>query len=735
MNLYICEKPSQARDLAAELNLSGGNQKEGYIGTGRTKVTWAYGHLLTMYMPEQYDESLKSWSLETLPIIPEKWKLEVRKEGRKQFNTIQKLLKEAEHVYISTDFDREGESIAREILAFSGYKGPVTRICLTALDPTSIRKALANPLEGRESLPLYYEALARQRADWLVGMNFSRLYTVIGRQFTNGARETFHIGRVVTPTINLVCERDRAIANFTPSPFYLLDIHISAQNGNFWARWVPPENVRDDQGRCTDKTVADTVAAAVNGKPGRFARADEKGGYENAPLPFDLTSLQVYANRRFGYSAQQVLDGAQALYESHKVVTYPRSDCRYLPESQHEDAAEIFASLVQIDPGFGGAVAGADATRKSRAFSDAKMKGSAHHAIIPTAHIADMSKMDEVERNLYECIRRQYVAQFYSAFEFLKTEIEARVGNHLFTASGKVPTKQGWKVLYAEADEKAEHEEDAADEAAQAQQTLPKVAEGEQFQTLDSTVASKMTRPPPHFTEATLLSAMEHIARFVTEPKFKAVLKEKAGLGTVATRANILENAINRGYLQKSKRVLKATSKAFALIDMLPNLIKSPGMTAAWEQELSLIGSGESDMKAFMAKITGWVNKATSSVIGSLEKPEIKAMLSNAVADIRGPEAECFTCGGQMRRIKSRKNKQFFWACQSENCKKTYPDKSGKPIDQDAIDRAAPACADCGRPMRIRKGKKQGAKRATQFWGCTGYPECKSTAPYSRKAS
>lgn len=430
MKLYICEKPSQAQDLAAVLGIT--QRGKGFLKDGNQVITWAFGHLLEMFMPDDYDEKYKSWSLDDLPITPDAWKHRVRKDAMGQYKVIESLVKSASTVVVATDYDREGEAIARSLLDRFRYNGPVQRLCLTGLDETSIQKALSSIKEGRETMPLYFAALARQRADWLVGMNISRLYTVLSRSV--GFRETLHVGRVLTPTVALICERDKAIANFKPSPFWVLQASVSVQNGQFSAKWVPDEAVCDDQGRCTNKPFIEQVAAQVNGAAAQITKAETKPGKESAPLPFDLTSLQQYAAKRWGYTAQQVLDAAQALYETHKATTYPRTDSRYLPESQQADVPAIMQTIIQTDTAFAGLVAGADINRKARAFNDKKV--TAHHAIIPTPARANLSAMSDIELNIYDAIRRFFIAQFYSDYEFNRTVIELDCAGHIFATVG-----------------------------------------------------------------------------------------------------------------------------------------------------------------------------------------------------------------------------------------------------------------------------------------------------------
>jgi DNA topoisomerase-3 len=725
MDLYLCEKPNQAKDLAGALGIS--KRGDGCIHDGNNRtVTWAYGHLLEMYMPDDYDDMYKSWSLDTLPIAPDSWKYKVRKSASKQYKVVEALLKKASCVYISTDYDREGEAIARSLMDRAQYNGPVKRVCLTALDDSSIRKALANIREGKETMPLYYAALARQRADWLIGMNVSRLYTVLTRKV--GFSQTLHVGRVITPTVALVCQRDRDIANFTPSPYWSLTVGVSVQNGQFTAQWAPPEECSDDQGRCINKAFAEQVASQVRGSSGIISKAETKAGTESAPLPFDISSLQQYAGKRWGYTGQQVLDAAQALYEKHKATTYPRTDCRYLPESQREDVSDILQALILSDQKVSGLVAGADANRKARAFNDKKI--TAHHAIIPTPARTDISAMSEVEFNLYDAIRRFYIAQFYTPFEFSRTKIEVTCGAHLFNAVGKTPLKQGWKVLFNSDNESTPSDDNEQDDTPEEQTTLPRVNHGEPAMIHKSSLDDKMTRPPAHYTEASLLSAMENIARFVTEEKFRQILKDTAGLGTPATRAGIIQGAVEKGYFKRSKKVLIATEKAHALVAVLPPAIKSPGMTAAWEQELEKIAAGSGNMPVFMQHISNWTCNLVNQLKGNADAlTDGSGPLAAAFASAKPPTHDCFKCGGELRRIKGSNG--FFWGCQNDACKKTFSDNRGKPTDPDKVNtppKNAPECPECRSAMLKRKGKKQDGSPSA-FWGCSNYPTCKGTMP------
>lgn len=732
MQLYLCEKPSQAKDLAAVLEVN--KRAEGYLHDGQDKtVTWAFGHLLEMFMPDDYDERYKSWSLDTLPIAPQEWKLNVRSSAAKQYKIIQGLLKTASTVYIATDFDREGEAIARTIMDRAHYRGPVKRVCLTALDDASIRKALTSVRDGKETIPLYFAAIARQRADWLIGMNISRLYTVLSRQV--GFNETLHVGRVITPTVALVCQRDKEIADFIPAPYWPLNVEVSVQNGQFKAAWIPPKECSDHNGRCINKAFAEQVAHQIRGAAAVVSKADTKTGTESAPLPFDLSSLQQYASKRWGYTAQQVLDAAQALYETHKATTYPRTDSRYLPVSQRTDIPDILQALILSDQAVSGLVAGADPNRTSRAFNDKKI--TAHHAIIPTPTRANISAMAEIEFNLYDAIRRFYVAQFYNVFEFSKTDIEVKSCNHLFSTSGKTPLKRGWKVLFGSDRESSPDDDGDTVDLLDESQNLPHVNQGEPANIASAALEGKMTRPPAHFTEASLLSAMENIARFVTEEKFQQILKDTAGLGTPATRAGIIQGAVDKGYFKRQKKVLCATEKARALISVLPPAVKSPGMTAAWEQELEKIAAGAGNMNVFMQQISQWICKLVEQLKShSAALTQENGLLATAFAGARPPAHDCPNCGGEIKRFKGSKG--YFWSCRNDACKKTFNDDRGKPVSatrNNEPSKNAPKCPECSSPMLKRKGKSKDNLKHSSFWGCSNYPQCKGIKAVQKRGS
>ncbi|EJX0633917.1 DNA topoisomerase III [Salmonella enterica] len=591
MKLFLCEKPSQGRDIAKVLGAT--QRGDGCLTGNGITVTWGFGHLLETESPEGYDDRYKKWTLTDLPIIPEQWKQVVKPATKKQFTIIQKLLKKASSVVIATDADREGEMIAREILDACKFRGPVLRLWLSALDDASIRKALASLKSGAETESLYQAGLGRARADWLAGMNLTRLYTLLGQK--QGRQGVFSVGRVQTPTLRLIVDRDREIANFVPRDFWQLSVQLTGQNRSFQAQWQPPEAVCDEEGRCINQPALQQAAADIRcAGQATVSSTETKRVKESAPLPFDLGTLQQVCSKRWGMGAQQVLDIAQSLYETHKATTYPRTDCGYLPQSMLTEVAQVFRAVQATDPSLTPLLAQCNMQQKSRCWNDEKI--TAHHAIIPTMQPAGLSKMSDDERRVYDLICRHYLAQFLPVYEADKTQIRLRCAEHTLIANGNVVVVQGWKTAFID-------EEQATGDT----QSLPCLAENALCPVQGCGIRAQKTRPPEHYTEGTLIAAMKNAARFVSDERLKQRLKESAGLGTEATRAGIIETLLKRGYIKKEKRHLVSTDSAATLMAMLPDIVKDPGMTALWEQALDEIAAGKLPLAVFLQKQSVWV--------------------------------------------------------------------------------------------------------------------------------
>lgn len=721
MKLYLCEKPSQARDISRVLGVR--QKSDGCLRGNDTVVTWCFGHLLEMAPPDAYDEALKRWRFETLPIAPQTWKLEIKKEARKQYKIIQQLLKQATDVVVATDADREGETIAREILERCRWRGPISRLWLSALDDASIRKALNNVLPGSKTEPLYFAGLGRSRADWLVGMNLTRAYTLIGQQ--SGHEGVLSVGRVQTPTLNLVVQRDLLIERFKPSPFYEVIGEFSVAAGSFKAKWLPPKTETDTEGRCTNQQSARNVAQKIEGQQGRILKADTERKKEPAPLPFDLSSLQQEASKRWGMGAKEVLDTAQALYETHKALTYPRTDCPYLPESQRGDGPQVLAALKQSDGRYAPMIEHANTQLRSRVWNDKKI--TAHHAIIPTATPTDISRMSEKEWRLYDLACRRYIAQFYPAFEFDKTIIEVTVCDELFRTTGKVPRVKGWRAVLKQSKPDSQNKQDDEN------QTLPPVTVDEIAKVLNRSLETKQTKPPARFTEGTLIAAMKSVGRSITDAKLKKILRETSGIGTEATRASIIETLFQRSFIQKQKKQIISTQTGRGLIAILPDEIKAPATTALWEQALDDIAQGRGDLNTFINGQTQWITEILR---------QAKQQTGSATQQFSGSDAKtqhaCPDCGKALRRRKGKNG--FFWGCSGyPECKTTRPDSRGKPGKAKARTASrstsrtkgnkAPAktgssCPQCKSGSLVQRTVKNGKNAGKPFVGCTGYPKC-----------
>lgn len=605
MRLFLCEKPSQAKDIAKVLGAS--RRGDGcWVGTGVT-VTWCIGHLLETAPPDAYDARYKRWVLADLPIVPSQWKMQVKPKTASQYKAVKRLLGEAAELVIATDADREGEMIARELVEHCRYRGPIRRLWLSALDDASIRKALSSLKPGAETFSLYHSALGRSRADWLIGMNMSRLFTLLGRQ--SGYQGVLPVGRVQTPTLRLVVDRDRSIADFVPVPYWAIDVQLDSAGTRFSAQWRAPEDACDDQGRCLKQELAQQAAAAINGAGSAQVMAIKTERVrEAAPLPFDLGTLQEVCSKKLGLGAQETLDIAQALYETHKVITYPRSDCGYLPLSQHSEAPAILGALGRADPTLAPLQPYLEPQRRSRAWNDAKV--SAHHGIIPTAAAVDPNRLGGKYKAVYTLIRARYLAQFLPNHEYDRTQADFDCAGQALRAVGKQIVEPGWRRALPEALTPPKGRE------APAPQVLPALGKGQWCEVREINLKDLWTQPPKPFTEGDLIKAMKNVAKLVDDPRLKQKLKDTTGIGTEATRAGIIQGLLDRGYLVKNGKALNATPAAFSLIDAVPRAIADPGTTAIWEQALDMVQSGEMSLETFVAKQSAWMSKQVERCAG-----------------------------------------------------------------------------------------------------------------------
>jgi DNA topoisomerase-3 len=599
MRLFIAEKPSLARAIADALPAPQKRQRLHIECGARDVVTWCAGHILQTAPPEAYGDEYKTWRLEHLPIAPRTWKLEA--SSPELLKSIARSLKSADRVVHAGDPDREGQLLVDEVLHFLGYTGPVDRLLVRDLSPDAVRRQLGALEPNAKYRPLYESALARQRADWLYGINMTRLYTLLGR--AAGYEGVLSVGRVQTPLLGLIVARDAAIDGFRPAAYYLVAAEIRAGGGEtFRAWWVPPAGADlDQEGRLLGREVAEDARRQVLGQAGAVRAWTEDDKSEAPPLPYSLADLQMDGGRRLGLSAQAVLDACQGLYETHRLLTYPRSDCAYLPEGQHAQAKDVLAAVGQQAPALRPAAAKAKLTQRSKAWNDKKV--TAHHAIVPTgAAGAAPAQLSEGERAVYELVARRYLAQFYAPYEYQQIKIDLDVAGERLAAGGRKTTALGWKSLYADAATSGDAEAEK-DEERESVAPLPHLAAGERVTIEGAAVLGKRTSPPKPFTDASLIAAMCGVAKFVRRPDVKKILTEADGIGTPATRGAIIETLFERGYVERVKKTIVSTETGRALVGSLPAVATTPDMTAVWEAAMRAITEGEQTLDAFLGRV------------------------------------------------------------------------------------------------------------------------------------
>ena len=666
MRLYIAEKPSMGAEIAK--CLTGPIQrKDGYLITKDGVVTWAFGHILRQAEPDEYNAAYKKWNAADLPIIPTKWKMIIDESCKKQFGIIKNLIDKADEIVHAGDPDREGQLLIDEVLDYVHCQKPVKRILLNALDEESIKKANANLRDNKDFLNLKKSALARARADWLIGMNLSRAYTLAARRA--GKKEVLAIGRVKTPTLALVVRRERELQNFKPVDYFIIKAIFAYQNGEFITTWKPQDTQKglDSENSLLDENIAKDLIA-------KFASKTEQGkiiAYQKAQkkeaqrLPFSLSTLQVLAGKRFGYEPQLVLDTAQKLYEK-KLTTYPRSDCEYLPQSQFNDAKVIVHNLLNYqDKQLSTWAKKADISIKSRAWNDKKI--TAHHAIIPTKIKANLNALSEVERNVYFLIAQAYIAQFYPVHIYDQTKITVMYMNENFTASGRTVKQLGWKELYLQNANKNKLNYEEINEKEEENSSLPLMKKNDVVDYIDGKYEKKSTKTPTRFTSATLLAGMKEIHKYVKDVEVKKKLKDIYGIGTEATRASIIEDLIKRGFLQTEgkKKYLIPTQTAYMLIDVLPDEMTYPDSTAIWEDYLHSLSEGEGTVEEFLQMQANFTKDL--------------CLKANATVLVGQNEYKCPRCKRGVLVKRNGKNGTF-WGCSNfPTCRMTCNDVDGKP--------------------------------------------------------
>ena len=620
MRLYIAEKPSLGRAIADVLPKP---HRKGdgciYVGNGDC-VSWCVGHLLEQVEPDAYNTDYKQWRFDHLPIIPEQWQLKPKSASRKQLAVLRKLVKEADELIHAGDPDREGQLLVDQVIEYikvpNKKRDTIKRCLISDLNPSAVSRALDQLRDNKEFIPLSTSALARSRADWLYGINMTRAFTLQGRKV--GYQGVLSVGRVQTPLLGLVVRRDEEIDSFVSKPFYQLVAHIVTDKDEYFkAKWQPSEACQpwqDEEGRVLSKSLVENVASRIKGTVATVISSQTKLKKQAPPLPYSLSSLQIDAAKRFSMSAKQVLDTCQSLYERHKLLTYPRSDSRYLPVEHFNDRFSVLEAIENNVINFSHeqslelsqATEQADRNLKSKAWNDTKV--DAHHAIIPTIKKVDASKLSQSERNVYALVARQYIAQFYPPYEYSERKIELEIGGGSFIAKAIQPINMGWKQIFpsAKKTKKNSDRNDSStpyslkDEVAALNTQLPSLKKGDQCLCDNSELLEKQTTSPKPFDDASLLSAMTGIARYVENSAIRKVLKDTDGLGTEATRAGIIELLFKREFLQRQGKQIRSTPAGKGLIKSLPLVATTPDMTAHWETQLNAISQRETSYQGFM---------------------------------------------------------------------------------------------------------------------------------------
>ena len=696
-SLVIAEKPSVGRDIARVLGCR--KQSDGALEGDKYIVTWGLGHLVELADPESYDPKYKEWKMEDLPMMPDPFKLEVIGQTAKQFKVVRNQIhrKDVKEIVIATDAGREGELVARLILKKAGTDKPLKRLWISSVTDKAIREGFAHLRDGKEYEPLYDAAMCRAEADWLVGINATRALTC-------KYNAQLSCGRVQTPTLAIIAKREKEIREFVPKPYYGLTAYGTPGVTLTW---------RDEKSgsyRSFDKNRITSLEKALRGKDGVVTEVKRTAKKTPAPLLYDLTELQREANRRFHYSAKETLNIMQRLYENHKVLTYPRTDSRYL-------SSDIVPTLKERLRACGtgpyrklaGRLLNQTFTAKASFVNDAKV--SDHHAIIPTEQFASLEHMTIDERRIYDLVVRRFLAVLYPPLEYEQVSLTVDIGGEIFAAGGKTVKSSGWKEVYEADGNDWEDEETGRDlEAGKAvrEQKLPAIAKGDHFTGLHFTVTEGKTKPPAPFTEATLLSAMENPVAYM-ESGDKAMAKtlgETGGLGTVATRADIIEKLFKSFLLEKRGEDIFLTSKAKQLLELVPEDLRKPELTADWEMRLSKIAKGNLKRAAFMKDIRGY----TVDLISQIKQGEGTFRHDNLT------NKRCPRCGKRLLAVKGKNSEML--VCQDREC--GY---------RETVSRTSNArCPKCHKKMELR-GKGDG-----QIFVCRcGYKEKLSSFQERRK--
>lgn len=632
-SLVIAEKPSVARDIARVLKCT--KKGNGSLEGDKYVVTWALGHLVTHADPEQYDVKYKEWKMEDLPIIPDPFKLVPIRQTTKQFNAVKTLLnrQDVNEVIIATDAGREGELVARWILAKAKSRKPIKRLWISSVTDQAIREGFNNLKDGRKYDHLYEAAVARAEADWVVGINATRALTVK----YNAQLST---GRVQTPTLAMIANREQQIKNFKPKTYY----GLQALTNTVTFTW---HEKGTNQTQSFQKEKVEQLLKSLDSvKTGEVIDVKTTPKRTPAPHLFDLTELQKEAHKRYGWSAKETLSTLQNLYERHKIVTYPRTDSKHLTS----DMKSTFTDRIKASAVGDYRVAANKILSKGTPQAQKGVVNDAlvsdHHAIIPTEEVVNLRALSDKEYKLYDLIVKRFLAVFYGAYEYDQTVVTLKVGNETFTAKGNTVRDEGWKAVYLQEDEQSN------------ERTLPVFKKGEQVSLRGIALTEGQTKTPARFNEGTLLAAMENPSQFMGDESKELVktLKETGGIGTVATRADIIEKLFKSFVIEKKGNDLYTTSKGRQLLDLAPADLKSPALTAEWETQLTKIAKGQAKKADFMRQMIDFTQKSISDI----KKSDQKFKHDNISGKV------CSECGKPMLEVNGKRGKML--VCSDRTC-------------------------------------------------------------------
>lgn len=673
--LVLTEKPSVARDIARVLGCK--KSGNGCIIGDKYIITWALGHLVTLADPEAYDNKYKTWRMEDLPMLPQNMKLVVIGQTAKQFKAVSSLLgsNEVDKVVIATDAGREGELVARWIIKKANCRKPMLRLWISSQTDKAIKEGFAALKPASQYDNLYKSAQCRAEADWLIGLNVSRALTC-----KHNAQ--LSAGRVQTPTLAMIVKREEEILKFRPKDYFT----VKADFDGFSAIYKNSRN----QARFFDAADAQAVADAVKGQRGILSEVKKTYKFKSPPAAYDLTELQRDANKKYGYSAKQTLSLMQSLYETHKLLTYPRTDSRYITKDVATTLPERLRAIA-IGPykDFANAVLRSKPIQTKYIVNDAKVTD--HHAIIPTEQYVDLNKLSREERHIYDLVVRRFLAVLSAPFEYDEMQVTVTIGKHKFYTKGQSVKSAGWKALY---DSSLTDDDDGDDDVVS--QQLPALSQGQPVFPKGVRIVAGKTTPPARYTEATLLSAMENPTGQVDDGSLKDALKTAGGLGTPATRADIIEKLFDSFCVERRGKEIFPTSKGKQLIEIVPPDLKSAELTARWEQRLSLIAKGNADSKKFIEEMRAYATSLVSSV---------KSSDSNYRHDNMTREV-CPECGKYLLEVNGKKGKML--VCQDREC--------GYRKSISVVTNAR--CPECHKKLEMRG---EGDKKA--FFCVCGYRE------------